>query len=77
MKPIKNYFSILFLVVGVITILEFLFIQGLFTSIMAMLAVLVAGIINVIVELMDKKILYALLYLLATIALCISYIPLL
>lgn len=76
LNKIKKFFSILYLIVGCTTILEFLFIQGMFTAPFMMLLVAVVGIINIVMELIDKKYIYALNYLVSSIALCMGYINL-
>lgn len=76
-KTTQNICSILFLIVGGITVLEFLFIQGMFTSLIVMFAVFVLGIVNIILSLKNQQYVSALHYVLTSIALCMGYITLL
>lgn len=70
---VKRISSVLFLIAGGLTILEFLFVQGMFTAPIMMLMVGILAIINIILEIRDKQFLYALHYLLTSIALCMGY----
>lgn len=62
-----------FLIVAVITILEFLFVSGMFTSLIVMFLSLVAGLVNVGFALKEKNYNEVGLYIVATIALCMGY----
>ena len=73
---IAKYFQIAFLVVGALTALEFIFLRGLFTWLIAVTAVIVVGSLNVIINIKDKEWLQASLYILSTIALCMGYFTL-
>ena len=73
---VANYFQITFLVVGTLTALEFIFLRGMFTWLIAVTAVIVVGSLNVIINIKDKEWLQASLYILSTIALCMGYFAL-
>ena len=68
-----RYFQIAFLVVGVLTTLEFIFIRGMFSWLIAVTATIVVGGLNVIINIKHKEWLQAFLYVLSTIALCMGY----
>ena len=70
----SKYMQIAFLVVGTLTALEFIFVRGMFTWLIAVAAVLIIGVINVIANLTQKQILNALMYILCTVAICMGYI---
>ncbi len=69
--------QIAFLIVGTLVVLEFLFIQGMFTWLMAVAAIIVVGLLNVIINVKNKEWLQTLVYILATVALCMGYTELL
>lgn len=73
MKMISKIVKVTFLVVAAATIYEYMFVLGMFTSIIMMYLVLGTGLINVIVALKEKKYNEAGLYFLASIALCMGY----
>ena len=62
-----------FLVVGVITILEVVFIRGMLTWLMGVAATIFVGSLNIIFSLKDKEFMQATLYLLTMVALCMGY----
>lgn len=70
---VAKYFQIAFLVVGMLTSLEFIFIRGMFTWLIAVVAVIVVGSLNVIINIKHREWLQASLYMLSTIALCMGY----
>ncbi|WP_240377951.1 hypothetical protein [Bacillus piscicola] len=72
MKSIK-YLQVAFLFVGVLAVLEFTLIRGMFSWLIAVAAVIVVGSLNVIVNFKHKEWLHALLYILSTVALCMGY----
>ncbi len=74
---LKKYSQIAFLIVGTLTILEFVFVRGLFTWLMVVFATIIAGGLNIIVCLRYKEWLSACLYLLCVIALCMGYFTIL
>lgn len=69
----KFRWDILFIIVGVLTILEFTFIRGLFTWLMVVFLSIGVGSINIILQLKDKNFTQAALYTICTIALCMGY----
>lgn len=75
-NKIRKLFSILFLIVGSIIVLEYMFVKGMFTAPLLIIMIGILGIINIIFEIVDKKYIYALNYLLMSIALCMGYIDL-
>lgn len=68
-----KYSQITFLVIGTLTALEFIFIRGMFTWLIAVAAMVIVGGINVIISMKHKEPLQAALYLLSTVALCMGY----
>lgn len=72
MKVSKG-FQIAFLIVGALTVLEFIFIRGMFTWLIAVFAVSILGIMNIILSIKNKDMMLAALYALATVALCMGY----
>lgn len=56
-----------------LTALEFVFVRGLFTWLIAVVAILVAGVFNVLINIKEKDFLQAALYVLTTVALCMGY----
>lgn len=72
MKTAK-YYQIAFLVVGTLASIEFIFLRGMFTWLIAAIAVIVVGGLNVIINIKHKEWLQAYLYMLSTIALCMGY----
>ena len=72
MKTAKH-FQIAFLVVGILASLEFIFIRGMFTCLIAVAAVIIVGGLNVIFNIKHKEWLQASLYMLSVIALCMGY----
>lgn len=68
--------QIAFLVVGTLTALEFIFIRGMFTWLIAVAAMVIVGGLNVIISVKHKEPLQAALYVLSTIALCMGYFTL-
>ena len=65
--------QIIFLIVGFLTVLEFLFVRGMFTWLMAVMATVTAGGWNLVVALIDKRWLDACMYLICSVALCMGY----
>ena len=72
----KNIFPILFLVVGFLTVLEFIFITGMFTWIIMVISICIIGLINISIEIKNRQYLQAILYLLAITALVMGYLKL-
>lgn len=69
----SKYFQIAFLIVGVLVALEFIFIRGMFTWLIAVAAIMLVGALNIIVSIKHKEWLQAALYILSTIAFCMGY----
>ena len=65
--------EILYLVIGCLTVLEFLFVRGLFTWLIAVIAVGIVGAANILLSCKEKDWGKALLYLLCSAALCMGY----
>ena len=63
----------LFLLVGVLTILEFVYVRGMFTWLIAVAAVITVGLINIAYQLKGKAWSSAALYLITMTALCMGY----
>ncbi len=73
MKKLGNVLQIAYLIVGTLCALEFIFVQGLFTWLMAVAAVVVVGAANVVYALAKKRWAQAYLYALLAVALCMGY----
>lgn len=73
---IERLSKILLIIVGILTILEFVFVKGFFTWIIMVALVVIVGLMNVILRIKDKKILDALLTLILCISLCMGYFSL-
>lgn len=69
----KKVFKILYLVIAVLNIMEYLFISGLFTAPIIMIVIMLVGLINIVLSVKDKMYLDALLYLVSTVALNMGY----
>lgn len=72
----EKFRKILFLVVGIATVLEYTFVQGMFTGPLMLILSVIVGVINVIWEIKDKQVFNAMLYLLTTAALSMGYLQL-
>lgn len=70
----KQFFSIIFIIIGILTILEFLFIQGMFTGPFMLFLVAISGIINFVLEVKDRNYIYSVIYLISTAGLSMGYI---
>lgn len=66
--------QIAFLAVGALTILEFVFVQGMFTFLIAVGACILVGGANIAVCCKERNWMQALLYLVSTAALCMGYL---
>lgn len=73
----KRFPELLFLVVGVLTVFEFIYIRGMFTWLIAVAAVILVGTLNIALKLKDNDWMQAALYLLSIVALCMGYFTLL
>lgn len=74
---IKIISKVLFLLVGLATIYEYLFVSGMFTGPLMMGMSVIAGSLNILIECKDKDYLNVGLYLVATASLCAGYIKML
>lgn len=63
----------IFLLVGVLTILEFIYVRGMFTWFIAVVATIIAGAIEIFYSLKEKQFMKAALVLLSVVALCMGY----
>ena len=70
---VKRIFYILFAAVSFAAIAEYLFVCGTFTGPLVMFLALAIGLANIIVSVKNKDWRAALLFLIATIALCMGY----
>lgn len=73
---LKQGAQIAFLLVGALTVLEFVFVRGMFTWLIAVAAVAVVAAVNVVLACRDKDVLGALHYVLTAVALCMGYLAL-
>ena len=64
---------ILFIITGTLTVLEFLFVRGMFTGPIALLVTVCTGGLNLALSLYDRRFLDAATVLLASVALCMGY----
>lgn len=69
----KKFFKILYLVVAVVTILEYLFVAGLFTAPIVIILTWAVGLVNLIFSLKDRDYNTSALYLLSTFAVTMGY----
>ncbi len=76
LSRMKSIFSILYIAVGAVTILEYLYVKGMFTGPLMMGLVAMVGLTNIVLEIASKKYIYALNYLISSIGLCMGYIAL-
>ncbi len=69
----SNTSEVLYLVIAVLVIIEFNFIQGLFTWLIAVGAITFIGIVNIVLQIIEKNLMKASLYTICTLALCMGY----
>lgn len=69
----KLFFKSFYDVIAIVTILEYLFIAGMFTAPIAMALVWIVGIINVLLSMKEKNYQEVLLYLISMVALNMGY----
>lgn len=69
----SKYLQIAFLIVGTLTALEFIFIRGIFTWLIAVSAIMIVGALNTIINIIYKEWAQAFLYILSTVAFCMGY----
>ena len=74
MERFGKVFKILFIIVSILTVLEYMFVTGMFTSVLCLMLVDIVGVVNVIVSLREKKFNEACLYLRASIGISIRYL---
>ena len=73
MERFGKVFKILFIIVSILTGLEYMFVTGMFTSVLCLMLVDIVGVVNVIVSLKEKKFNEAFLYLIASIGISMGY----
>lgn len=73
MERFGKIFKILFIIVSILTVLEYMFVTGMFTSVLCLMLVDIVGIVNVIVSLKEKNFNEAFLYLIASIGISMGY----
>ena len=73
MERFGKVFKILFIIVSILTVLEYMFVTGMFTSVLCLMLVGIVGVVNVIVSLKEKKFNEAFLYLIASIGISMGY----
>lgn len=76
MMKLEKIFELVYLVVGFLVVLEFAFVRGQFTWLIAVFAIAVCGIINVLLTLRSANFKQTALYILCTIGLCMGYLAL-
>ena len=72
-KLMKKASNIAFIAVSVATILEYLFVCGMFTGPLMMMLALIVGAINVAVSIRNRDYHVAVLYVIAAVSLCMGY----
>ena len=73
MERFGKVFKILFVIVSILTVLEYMFVTGMFASVLCLMLVDIVGVVNVIVSLKEKKFNEAFLYLIASIGISMGY----
>ena len=73
MERFGKVFKILFIIVSILTVLEYMFVTGMFTSVLCLMLVDIVGVVNVIVSLKEKIFNEAFLYLIASIGISMGY----
>ena len=73
MERFGKVFKILFIIVSILTVLEYMFVTGMFTSVLCLMLVDIVGVVNVIVSLKEKKFNEVFLYLIASIGISMGY----
>ena len=73
MERFGKVFKILFIIGSILTVLEYMFVTGMFTSVLCLMLVDIVGVVNVIVSLKEKKFNEAFLYLIASIGISMGY----
>ena len=73
MERFGKVFKILFIIVSIRTVLEYMFVTGMFTSVLCLMLVDIVGVVNVSVSLKEKKFNEAFLYLIASIGISMGY----
>ena len=73
MERFGKVFKILFIIVSILTVLEYMSVTGMFTSVLCLMLVDIVGVVNVIVSLKEKKFNEAFLYLIASIGISMGY----
>ena len=73
MERFSKMLKILFIVMAAMVVLEYMFIQGLFTSLIALVLIDIVGVINMIISAKEKRLNETLLYVIATVALSMGY----
>ncbi len=73
--PMKITFilQIFFLLIGTLTVFEYIFIRGMFTWLLAVIATMLAGGLNCVWSIKNKQYIQAYFYILCTVALCMGY----
>ena len=69
----KRFVDILFVIVALLAICEFLFVRGLFTWLIALISIILVGIIKVINNLIHKNYYEAILSMIVVISICSGY----
>ena len=65
--------AVIFLIIGILTVLEYLFIQGMFTAPIMIFLSVVVGVGNIVIAFANRKYMNVLFYALLTIALNMGY----
>lgn len=73
MTKVSKLFKTIYLILAIITILEYLFVSGMFTSIIVLVLIDAAGVINLCFSLKEKNYFEAALFVVATAGLSMGY----
>ena len=73
MEKYNKIFKALYIASAALAIYEYLFVTGMFTSLIALVFISVTGIINLVLSFKDKKYNEAVLYIVSTVGLSMGY----
>ena len=76
MKKISKIFDVLFIIISILCLCEFIFIRGMFSWLLSFIAIILFGIIQVILCLVNKSYYKAILTALLVISICSGYLVL-
>ena len=74
MKKASKIIDIIFIIVSILCLCEFIFIRGMFTWLLSFAAIIIFGLIQIIFSLINKSYYKALITLLLVISICSAYL---